>query len=106
MKHYYAKRIDSREVARLTVTGVEQGEFGYLERLFVDPTWRGHGFASELLDRVCSEADAERARLYATPIAEQGMGIDTAAVRGMLIRRGFVGSSNPTAPTEVVRDAK
>jgi len=54
----------------------------------VQARFRGRGYASDLLDRVCEDADAEGVRLF-LEISPDGTGLSDAALDAFYRRHGF-----------------
>lgn len=67
----------TEEVGGWLVTGVQ-----------VQPRFRGKGYASDLLDRVCAEADAEGVRLF-LEIGPDGTGLNDDVLDAFYRRHGF-----------------
>jgi len=85
MKTIYADPIHWTTINLMDMPGLD----GWLiTGVHTQPRFRGNGYASDLLDRVCQDADEEHVRLF-LEISPDGTGLNDAALDAFYRKHGF-----------------
>jgi ribosomal protein S18 acetylase RimI-like enzyme len=87
MRTIYADPIHWATVTLMDVTNSDADGW-LITGVEVQKRFRGQGYASDLLDRVCEDADAEGVRLL-LEISPDGTGLSDAALDAFYRRHGF-----------------
>ena len=87
MKTTYADPVHWATVTLMDITNSDADGW-LITGVQVQARFRGQGYASDLLDRVCQDADEEGVKLF-LEIAPDGTGLDEAVLDAFYRRHGF-----------------